>query len=240
MRSSLFVVIASLVPATAAWPCARPPPMRSELTLVTAADATLPADGAILVTRQETPTRDRNADDGDEQWTLQDGDGHAVEFEVEDLGSSVERWVPKGAADRDLVIVDATGKQIAKLHQTKGSSAKLARPRPASLTSTTSMNDARKMPSGVPGGINTLELAGDPPTGAVYLTLAITGTAARVHSAIAPAAKQRKFEETYYPHKSCTGGGSAPIFVGEHVGLTWVDALGRRSAVAQVTATKQH
>jgi len=213
--------------------------MRSELTLVTAADATLPADGAILVTRHETPSRGRNADT-DEHWKLQDGDGHDVEFVVEDLGSSVERWVPKGAADRDLVILDEAGKQIAKLHQTKASSAKLAGPRPGSLTSTTGMDDARKMPSGVPGGTNQLELAGDPPAGAVYLTLAITGRAARVHSAIAPAAKQRKFEETYYAHKSCMGGGSAPIFIGEHVGLTWVDALGRRSAVAQVTATKQH
>ena len=238
MRSFLFVVIASLLPAVTAWPCARPPPMRSELTLVTAADATLPADGAILVTRHDAPIRGSSSD-GDEHWTINDGDGHDVTFTVEDLGSSVERWVPKGAADRDLVIVDEAGKEIAKLHQTKASSGKLAAPKPRSLTSTTSMDDARRMPSGVPGGTTKLELAADPPAEARFLAIAITGHAARVHSSVVPTAAQRIFKFTSYSHKSCMRGGPAPIFIGERVGLTWIDGLGRRSAVAQVTATKQ-
>ena len=238
MRSFLLVVIASLLPAAAAWPCAQPPPMRSELTLVTAADATLPADGAILVARHDAPVRG-NLREGDEHWTIKDGDGHDVTFTVEDLGSSIERWVPKGAADRDLVILDEAGKQIALLHQTKASSARLAAPQPRSLTSTTSMDDAQKMPSGVPGGTTKLELSADPPADARFLAIAITGRAARVHSAVVPTANQRTFEATYYAHKSCMRGGPAPIFIGERVGLTWIDGLGRRSAVAQVTATKQ-
>jgi len=212
--------------------------MRSELTLVTAADATLPADGAILVTRREVPVRNATRDT-DEHWTLQDGDGHDVAYAIEDLGSSVERWVPQGAADRDLVILGEDGNQIARIHQSKTSSPKLARPRPSSLSSTTSMADARKIPSGVPGGTTTLELSVDPPADARYLTIAITGSGARVHSAVAPTDKQRKFETTTYAHKSCMRGGPGPILIGDHIGLTWVDALGRRSAVAQITATKR-
>src|SRR3569623_212193 len=151
MRSFLLIVIASLLPAAAAWPCAQPPPMRSELTLVTAADATLPADGAILVARHDAPVRG-GLRDGDEHWTIKDGNGHDVTFTVEDLGSSIERWVPKGAADRDLVIVDEAGKQIAKLHLPMARAASPAWPEPRPLPSTTSLYYAPIMPSVVPGG----------------------------------------------------------------------------------------
>lgn len=240
MRSLLFVVIASLLPASTAWPCARPPPMRSELVLVTAAQATIPADGAILVMRREVPARDGRAFDSDEHWQLKDGSGHEVAFTIEDLGSSVERWIPRGAADRDLVIIDEAGKKVAELHQTKASSSGLAAPKTRSLMTTTSRDDARAMSMGVPGGSMKLELAGDPPADARYLTIAITGSGARAHSAIAPAASQREFTSTSYPHKSCARGGPGPIFIGERVALTWVDALGRRSTPANVTATKQH
>jgi hypothetical protein len=212
--------------------------MRSVLTLVTAPGATLPADGAILVSRREVSSRGQ--DEADEHWKLRDGNGRAVGFKVEDLGSSVERWVPATAADRDLVILDEAGKQIATLHQTKAKSASLAAPKALALTSTTSLADANTMQMGVPGGTTTLELGTDPPADARFLTIEITGSGARVHSSIAPTGQQRKFVATSYAHKSCARGGPEPIFIGEHVAVSWVDSLGRRSAAAQITATKQH
>ncbi|MEP6864071.1 MAG: hypothetical protein ABJE66_25810 [Deltaproteobacteria bacterium] len=238
MRSLLFIVIASLVPVSAAWPCAAPPPMRSVLQLVTAPNATLPGDGAILVTRHEVAAK--GVHDGDEHWKLRDAAGHDVVFEVEDLGSSLERWIPATSADRDLVIVDEAGKKIATLHQTKVKSPGPAAPRALSLTSTASLADASVMQMGVPGGTTTLELAADPPADARFLTIEITGSGARVHSSIAPTAQQRKFVATSYAHKSCARGGPGAIFIGEHVAVRWVDSLGRRSSAAQITATKQH
>lgn len=240
MRSLLFIVIASLVPAATAWPCARPPPMRSELALLTPADATLPGDGAILVVRREVPARNRDAADRDAQWKLEDGNGHEIAFTVEDLGSSVERWVPSSAADRELVLRDEAGKRVATLHQTKATSGRLAAPRPKSLTSTVSLAEARTMTMGVPGGTMKLELSADAPADTRFLTIAISGSGARAHSAITPAEHQRAFEATSYAHKSCARGGPGPIFAGERVALTWVDQLGRRSPAAQLTATKQH
>jgi len=237
MRSLLLIVAASLVPA-AAWPCAAPPPMRSVLSLVTAPGATLPADGAILVSRHEVYAK--GADDHDEHWKVHDLDGRDVAFTVEDLGSSVERWVITKAADRDLVILDEAGKRIATLHQDKAKSPSVAAPNPASLTATTSLAEARAMQMGVAGSAMTLVLGGDPPTGARFLTIAITGSGARAHSAIAPKPNQRTFESTAYAHKSCSRSGVEPLFSGEKVELTWVDDLGRRSAATQITATKQH
>jgi hypothetical protein len=208
------------------------------LTLVTAPGATLPADGAILVSRREVTAKGDH--ESDEHWKLRDGAGHEVVFKVEDLGSSVERWIPTTAADRDLVIFDEAGKQVATLHQTKASASRLAAPKALSLESTTSLADARAMQMGVPGGTTTLELGTDPPADARFLTIAITGSGARVHSSIAPTAQQRTFVATSYAHKSCSRGGPEPIFIGEHVAVSWVDRLGRRSAAAQITATKQH
>src|ERR1700753_3922436 len=106
MRSLVLIAATLLGSASVAWPCAAPPPMRSVLELVTAPGATLPANGAILVTRTEVPDRGGNGPDRDDAWTLQDGAGHDVDFTVEELCSSVERWVPQGAEDRDLVILD--------------------------------------------------------------------------------------------------------------------------------------
>jgi hypothetical protein len=208
------------------------------LALVTAPDATLPADGAILVSRREVPAKDRG--ENDEHWKVHDSRGRDIGFEVEDLGSSVERWVLTTSADRDLVILDEAGKQIATLHQTKTKSPSVGAPNAISLTSTTSLDDARTMQMGVPGSAMALVLGTDPPADARFLTIAITGSGARVHSAIAPKPDQRKFEATAYAHKSCSRGGVEPLFSGEHVTLTWIDSLGRRSAATQITATKQH
>jgi hypothetical protein len=213
--------------------------MRSELVLLTAPDATLPADGAILVSRREVEVRDRAEADEDEKWKVKDGQGHDVALTNEDLGSAIERWVPTSAADRDLVIFDHAGKKIATLHQTKARSGHLAAPQPKSLTSDASLSDQHSIPMGVPGGSMSLELGDDPPADARFLTIAITGTGARVHSAFKLTGQQRKFEATAYAHKSCSRGGPAPIFIGEHVALTWVDSLGRRSAVAAATVAKQ-
>ena len=211
--------------------------MRSVLELVTAPNATLPADGAILVTRSEAPARENERD---EQWKLQDGNGHDVPFRAELLGGSAERWVPTTTADRDLVIVGTAGKKIATVHQTKTKSPALAAPKAVSLTSTTSLADAHAMRMGVPGSAVALVLASDPPADARFLTIAITGDAPRVHSVFEAKPNQRKFEITTYAHKSCASGGPEPLFAGEHVALTWVDSLGRRSAATQITATKQH
>lgn len=210
--------------------------MRSTLELVTAPGATLPADGAILVSRHEVVAKD---DKPDEQWKVRDGNGHDVPFTAEDLGSSVERWVPTTAVDRDLLIINEAGKTIATLHQTKAKSGRVAAPQATSLTATTSLADAYTMRMGVPGSTMTLVLGSDPPADARFLAIAITGSGARVQSAVEPTAHQRKFESTTYTHKSCSRGGPVPLYSGEHVALTWIDTLGRRSAATQITATKQ-
>jgi hypothetical protein len=214
--------------------------MRSVLSLVTAPDATLPADGAILVSRHEVYARGQEREVRDEHWKLHDKNGHDVAFTVEDLGSSVERWVITRAADRDLVVLDEAGKKIATLHQTTAKSPSVAAPNPTSLTATTSLAEAHATQMGVAGSAMTLVLGGDPPADARFLTIAITGSGARVHSAIAPKPNQRTFESTAYAHKSCSRGGVEPLFSGERVALTWIDSLGRRSAATQITATKQH
>jgi hypothetical protein len=210
--------------------------MRSVLALVTAADATIPAEGAILVSRREVYAKGDN--EADEHWKVHDSAGREIAFTIEDLGSSVERWVLTTTKDRDLLIVDETGKQIAKLHQTKAKSPSVAAPNAASLTATTSLAEARAMQMGVAGSAMTLVLGGDPPPDARFLTIAITGSGARAHSAIEPKPHQRTFEATAYAHKSCSRGGVEPLFSGERVALTWIDSLGRRSAATQITAAK--
>lgn len=238
MRSLLFIVLASLIPSIA-WPCAQPPPMRSELVLLTAPDATIPGDGAILVTRREVQATGPNGEH-DARWTVKDGGGHEVALTVEILGSGVERWQPKTAADRDLVIADEAGKQIAKLHQTRAKSGPLAAPRAKSLKSTLTMDDVRKMQSGVPGGGTTLELDQDPPTDVRLLTIAVTGTGAYAHSAVQPTAGKRAFEWTSYSHKSCARGGIESLIVGQQIAITWIDGLGRRSPATALTVGRRH
>jgi len=236
MRSLLLITLAFLLPVSVAWPCAQRPPMRNELSLVTAADTTIPGDGAILVTRHEVPTRGRDGDaDFDERWTVKDGEGHDVALTVEILGGGVERWQPKVPADRDLVILDEAGKEIAKLHQTKAKSRALAAPRAKSAKSTTLMEDRRKMMSGVPGGTTTVELGQDPPADARFLAIAVTGSGAFAHSALAPTPGSRTLEWTTHTHKTCAGGGVESLVVGQHIALAWIDGLGRRSAPAALT-----
>lgn len=223
----LFVM--ALVPATA-WACPHPPPMRSKLSLVTAPDATLPADGAILVTRLEVQG---NVND---VLTVEDGAGKPVALTVEDMGSGVERWVPV-AGTRDLVLRDQKHAVVATLHQTKQAAAALAAPSVRSFRSTLVPAEGRNFP-GVPGGTTKLELGKDAPAGARFLVIAVSGSGARAHSAIAPTANQRTFESTTYAHKGCAGGGPGPIAVGEHVSISWLDDLGRRSAATTTTTTK--
>jgi hypothetical protein len=237
MRSLWFIILASLVP-TSAWPCAQPPPTRSELVLLTATDATLPGDGAILVTRRDVKAESRF--EPDVRWTVKDAAGHVVALQIEDLGSGIERWHPTSPADRELVIRDPAGKLVAKLHQTraKAKSAALDAPRAKRLESTTTIDDVRKFTDGVPGSATSLELAQDAPADAKYLVIAVTGTGAYAHSALAPKPSQHTFEWSTYAHKNCMHVGPAPILVGQQVALTWIDSLGRRSPATEVTVEK--
>jgi hypothetical protein len=208
--------------------------MRNELVLLTAPDATVPGDGAILVTRRAVASGGRDGDH-DARWTVKDAAGHDVALTVEILGSGVECWQPKIAADRDLVISDEAGMAIATLHQTKAKSGTVTAPRAKSVKSTTRMEDLRRMMSGVPGGTTTLELAQDPPTDARFLTIAVTGSGAFAHSAIEPTAAKRTFEWTTYSHKSCAPAGIESLVVGQHIAITWIDGLGRRSSATPLT-----
>ncbi|MEO8453357.1 MAG: hypothetical protein ABI647_26450 [Gemmatimonadota bacterium] len=204
--------------------------------LVTAPDAVLPADGAIVVRRHEVVA---NRMANDEQWTVKDGNGHAVTVAAEVLGGGYERWLPAGPAERDLVIFNGAGKRVAKLHQTATKSPALQVLRAASAKSTLSMDDLRKFEAGVPGGATTLELAQDLPAEAQLFIVAITGSAPRAYTAIAPTTERRKFEWASYAHKSCARGGLEPLVIGEHIALTWIDSVGRRSAVTALTVGRR-
>ncbi len=239
MRHLLIVVVALLTPIGVAWPCRPPPPMRSVMVLLTAPDATLPADGAILVTRHDVPANTRAGGDHDVRWVVKDGAGADVKLTVEALGSGIERWIPADPADRDLLIRDDAGTLIATLHQTAAASkTHLAAPKASRFDSTLGRNGALR--EGVPGGAATLVLGQDPPTGARFLAVAIsTGSETMPHSASALPAARRTFDFSTYAHKSCAGGGSAPIFIGQHIAMTWVDDLGRRSDRATVTVRRR-
>lgn len=234
---SLVIVLACVLPSVA-FPCAPPPPTRSELALLTAPDTTLPADGAILVSRHEViatgPRGDR-----DEQWKVKDGEGREVALVVESLGSGIERWQPKNAAERDLVISREDGTQVAKLRQSVAKSAVLAAPKAKSVRSTIDLDEIRKASSGPPGGATTLELTQDPPAEAKLLVVAVTGNGAYAHSATAPIAGKRTFEWVSYAQKRCAGGWIESLVVGQHIAITWIDELGRRSAATSLTVTKQ-
>lgn len=243
MRLLTLAIVSSLVPPSIASACQPQPPMRSELVLLTAKDATLPADGAILVSHRNVPA-DGGVGIGDgigdaSQWTVTDGSGASVKLRVEDLGSGIERWVPASAADRELVILDAAHKQVATLHQTKARRAeRLPAPVVRSLRSTTTVDQLRSF-RGIAGGTSQLVLSSDPPTSPGYLVVGIAGATPYAHAAIAPAsATQRTFEETTYARKSCAPGGPGPLLVGQRVRLSWVDELGRRSSTTEVTVSR--
>jgi hypothetical protein len=213
--------------------------MQSELVLLTKADATLPADGAILVTHRDVLMNGPLARGA--RWVVNDGSGAKVEITVEDLGSAIERWIPKTPADRDLVIRDEAGTLVATLHQTAApSKGQLAAPKVRSFTSTTRLDANVGGGEGVAGASTKLELVQDPPTGTRFLAIAITnGADSYAQSALVPTAAKRKFEATTYAHKSCARGGPTPVFIGQHVALSWIDELGRRSTSTKVTVQKQ-
>ncbi|CAN5251223.1 hypothetical protein BH11MYX1_BH11MYX1_43740 [soil metagenome] len=210
--------------------------MRSELVLVTAPDAVIPADGALLVGRREV---EPDGKQGDAHWTVKDASDHVVAIVVEDLGSDLERWQLGSVADRDLRILDEAGTLIAKVHQSahRGPGT-LASPAPSRFTSTL-RRDARAPTYGVPGSTTKLVLGRASPTGAQYLTIAVVGTGGHAHSSLVPTANQRTFETTTSAGKSCAFTGPGPLAVGQRVALTWVDVLGRRSAATEVTISKQ-
>jgi hypothetical protein len=163
-----------------------------------------------------------------------------VKITVEDIGSSVERWVPASTADRDLVITDESGKRIATLHQSKTrSTTTIAAPTVRSFKSTANLDEAKKFP-GVMGGATTLELANDPPASVRFLSISIAAETSYVHSSVvATSFKKRILQTATYSRKSCAHGGPGPVFIGQHVELRWVDELGRRSAPGAATISKQ-
>lgn len=225
------ILLVMLVPATA-WPCQPRPPSHQQLVLLTAAGATLPADGAILVTRRELP----GETDDEDAWTVEDGTGKRVEITAEDLGSDLERWVPASPADRDLVIRNAKHAVVATLHQTSQHPAALAAPSVRGMRSSVVPKDLHMPQGGVPDASTKLELGKDLPASARYVTIAIAGTGAHAHSAVAAGA--RTFEATTYAHKSCADVGPGPIAVGQRVSITWVDDLGRRSPATTAAVAK--
>jgi hypothetical protein len=89
--------------------------MRSVLVLVTAPDAAILADGAILVRRELSSREDGTQ--GDAHWTVQDSSHQVVAMVIQDLGSRLERWQLASVADRELRIVSDTGAVIATIHQ---------------------------------------------------------------------------------------------------------------------------
>lgn len=237
MRNLLLILSITLTSAAPAWPCQPPRPMRSKLVLVTAPDAVLPADGAILVRREQVPAPE---DQPDVQWTVKDGSGNVLSYRVEDLGSGLERWSLPSVAEREIDIFDDAGKPLATLHQTAArGTTKLAAPVAKNFKSTLGIAEVRAFRMGTPGGTATLELGQDPPTDVRYLTIAVAGDGGFAHSAIELTRKQRKFETTSYSHKSCTSSGPDPVLVGQRIALTWIDALGRRSPAVQITVGRR-
>lgn len=239
MRPLLSVVLAWFVPVSVAWSCPAPQPTRSELILLTAATATLPPDGAILVTHRQVAIQN-HTEATSTAWTVRDAAGRKIKLTVEDLGSGVERWIPASPATRTLVILDETGKRIATLHQTKANSTEpLSAPTARSISSSVSLDQARVFP-GVIGGTTVVELSKDPPAHGRFLAIAITGASGYVHSAMElRSASQRTFQATSYARKSCASSrGPGPLFIGQHVGLRWIDELGRVSPTTQVTVAQ--
>lgn len=234
MRRLLFI---SLICVTAhpAWPCQPRPVPHATLALLTSPGSILPGNGALIVLRRQVEgSRGDDDDIADEHWIVKDGDGHEVAITTEDLGSGLERWRPTTIANRDLVIFDQTGKQIAKVQQIVGKAVGPSAPKAKRVRST--LARTRPVPmDAVPGGKTSLELDQDPPADAIALTIAITGSGGFAHSSYQPTAKQRTFEWATFTRKACAGGGIEPLLIGEHIAITWVDKLGRRSPQTALT-----
>ena len=206
------------------------PPPSHKLALVTAADAVLPPDGALVVRRIEVAGGP--APKADEAWIVRSG-GRTLTVTVDAFAGGFERWaVPEGADP--LEIVDESGKVIATIARSAPSATPLPAPQVARLTS----NTARKTVApvmGILGAIVTVQLRRPAPTGAL---LVVTGAGGLPYFTWPTTVDGKRFRAESYTRKSCTGGGPPTTFIGDRLNLRWLDPLGRISRPAQVTVQR--
>ncbi len=229
LLASLTVMLAT---ATTAWACPQPPPMRQQLTLVTAPTTTIPTDGAVLVRMEMAPdyggrmlSDDDAAPPPSGELSVRVKGGAALTPEIEYLADGMQRWRFPSKVERDLEVVGADGSVIATLHQIPGGASPLPAPRIKRLTSTTRGQD-RVVPYGVPGSHMVLDLgAPAPPRATALISELVDGQVAWF--ALAPPPGRRIVRDTY-AGKGC-GGGPGPVLAGTRLRFAWIDANGRRS-----------
>ena len=211
--------------------CPGPQPTATVLQLLTAADAVIPPDGALLVERTFVTAGPRAV--GDEEWTLRTHDGAAVGYEVEPVSDSVERWRLTSPGTDDVEIVDQTGTVIGVVHRGRASSAPLRAPLVRRVTSTAARGTAVP-PMGVLGANVVVTLVRPPPAAARFLVLASAGVDAYPHFTPAVVAGKVRYQQLTYTRKACSGGPPSTL-IGDRMSVSWIDGLGRRSRARVVT-----
>ncbi len=213
--------------------CPAPRPTAARLTLVSATDAPVAADGGLLIERAFVSSADFGAD---ETWALQTPDGQPVAVEVVQLGSDLERWRIVDDRERDLQLVDGAGKVVQALHQRRGGGGRLAGPKVRRMTSTTARGG--RLPSNAIAGAEVkLILAGPAPAGAVFIAIATAGRDSTPLVVLPVTAGQRAFELMSYTRKGCSDG-PPTLFIGDRLLLTWLDGGGRQSRATTVKVTR--
>lgn len=225
-------VLLSLAFPSPAEACPARPPTRTSLEIVTAADAVIPADGAILVRRHEVPWGATAV----EEVTARTAGGAPVTLEREPLGGDLERWRITTPGTEDVELVDDAGEVVRVVHRGAASAAALPAPKLRRFTSTVSRG-MRSPPQGVLGGTTTLALAAAPPPAAAYLSVVLGRGADAFPQLLFPVvAGQREYQQVTYTRKSCSGGPPTTL-AGTRMSVSWIDALGRRSPPRVVTVT---
>lgn len=230
VAAGLLVALSLPRPASA---CPAPPPTRTSLELVTAADAVIPPDGALLVRRAEVPWGTPTVDD----LTARTTDGAKVTLESEPLGGDLERWRMSPPGTTDVELVDSAGKVVRVVHRGAATAAPLPTPKLRRFSSTVSRG-MRPPPQGILGGTVTVTLAASAPPTAEYLAIVEGAGVDAFPVLLFPlVAGQREYQQVSYTRKSCSGG-PPTILAGARLSVSWIDALGRRSPVRKVTVTR--
>lgn len=232
LLASLTVMLAT---GTAAWACPQPPPMRQQLTLVTAPTTTIPGDGAVLVRIEMTPdynrggpTEDDAAAGGAGALSVRVKGGAALTPAIEYLADGLQRWRFPSKVERDLEVVGADGTVVATLHQIPGGASPLPAPRVKKLTST-AKRDARAVPYGVVPSHMELDLGAAAPARATALVAELVDGHVAWFSLTPPVpAAGRRLVRDSYGGKGC-GGAPGPVLAGTRLRFAWIDANGRRS-----------
>ena len=214
----LLLFVAFVTAATPAFACPPPRPGVVRLTLATPDGTTIPADGALLVTRGEDYDTEGDA------WTVRTTDGTAVAVTIEPLADGLERW-KLAPGDRDLELVDAKGAVVRRFHQSTTTGAALAAPKLKRLVSSADGKPMRF--PGVAASHVRLDLSSAPPSRALFLLadMPAAGTDPIPWLALPPSTHH---ERTTPAHKSCSPG-PAPVTAGMKLRFRWLTADGRLS-----------